>query len=98
MRLKELTMMVEIIIIVFGFLLFMSGFHSIDLSHNMLLISYETGIDVYRENVDINLLGQGKTYEEWYLIGWGECLLGILLVFSGSLMFGYMVGEKNDDR
>ena len=77
-----------IIVLVLSVLLFGIGYHAIDLSYNMLKLSYEQGQDYYTSYSDVSLSGKARSYADWYRIGWLEVTFSFsLLVYLGILRY-----------
>lgn len=69
---------------VFGMYIFSSGYHSVDLAHNMDVLNAEFGLNI----VDQTLQGKVLTPIQAYSTGWWQVRSGAMLMIAGSLLFG----------
>lgn len=90
---RTITLIFSFLLVITGISLFFIGFHDIDLSYNMLYLSYDTKIDIYKNYIDKSIFGEIKTFPEWYLFGWKLCGISICFILSGSLVFGYNLAK-----
>jgi len=67
-----------------GLLLYLIGFHNIDVSMNMLALSKQTGIEI----IDISPLGLKQTYIQGYLRGVLFLIFGAIFMILGFVLKG----------
>jgi len=80
--------------IAFGFLLIISGvfifyigFHNLDLSVNMLKVSYDYKLDFYKM-FDTTLGEETISYTGGYILGCRQIILAFFMTLIGALLYG----------
>lgn len=76
--------------------LFMGGYHSIDLSYNVLLISYAERQSYWDTWVDCSAMGYCASYREWYNMGWVSEVAGVVILFSLDMVNLISATDKRD--
>jgi len=71
----------SLIFLFFSVLLLGSGYHAVDLSYNVLRISYFEHTDYYTSYGDLTLGNKFYSMQEVYRMGWIYIFIGFYLMF-----------------
>ncbi len=83
----ELGLAVNFGLILAAVCLFFIGFHNLDLSFNMLKLSYDAELDYY-SLVDTAMSGKDFSYNHGYIIATRQMMLSFFLGIIGALGYG----------
>jgi hypothetical protein len=75
-----------------GIAVFFVGFHNVDLSVNIMRISYFENLN-YSRYVDRTINDKIITYDDGYIIGLRQQIAGLLISLWGTLMFATCLGS-----
>lgn len=85
---KTIIILLGLVYILSGDMAFWTGFHNIDYSRNFLKIAYINGLD-YDSWGDQNLGGNIVDFDQVYVNGLENMIMGFYIMMIGMLMFGY---------
>jgi len=81
-------------ILLYSGMLFFMGIHNVDLSFNVLKLSYDTGMNFWGNRVDLNLDGTPRSYSTIYINGWKVIINSYIIGVVSSFVLGVLLLEE----
>lgn len=88
---------IAVVLATISILLFTTGFHAIDLSWNVLKISYLEGLDYYSFSDQYAFNGYYDSYDEVYIHGIYMLYASLVFALAMGFVLGKMWGKEEDE-
>lgn len=91
---NQIFIIINLCVLVLAVSVFFIGFHNVDLSHNVLKLSYMENL-TYTDYYDITSNGSSLTYDDGYILGLNQMTMAvILLAFSLINALAYILSKE----